>query len=78
MLLEKTKDNLHELRGTASISASKAFMPGVKIKIGDTNLDITSTQSSGTLQNNDSRQINIEAYSPSKFMQELATNTKKR
>ena len=78
VLLEKTKDNLHELRGTASISASKAFMPGVKIKIGDTNLDITSTQSSGTLQNNDSRQINIEAYSPSKFMQELATNTKKR
>ena len=51
-------------------------MPGVKIKIGDSNLDITATQRSGTLRNTD-HQILIETYNPSKFMQDLATETKK-
>ena len=75
--LEKTKENLHTLRATASVSASKSLMPGVKIKIGDSTLDITATQGSGTLKNNESHKINIESYSPSKFMQDLSTeNTK--
>ena len=75
--LEHTKDTLRKLKQTASISASKSLMPGVKIKIGDTNLDITATQSAGTLKIDESRKINIEQYSPSKFMQDLsAENTK--
>ena len=74
--LEQTKEILHTLKTTASISASKSLMPGVKIKIGDSSLDITATQRSGTLRNID-HQILIETYSPSKFMQDLATDTKK-
>ncbi len=74
--LEHTKETLHTLKTSASISASKSLMPGVKIKIGDSNLDITATQRSGTLRNTD-HQILIETYNPSKFMQDLATETKK-
>lgn len=72
--LEKNKILLRNLQKQVTITAGKSFMPGVKMKIGATVLDINAEHSSGTLYKTDTDQITIKPYSPSQKMQELTVN----
>ncbi len=76
-ILEQNKAVLHKLRKTSSISASKAFLPGVRLKLGANSLDITAVQSAGTVRADNDLQLVMSSYIPSKNMEEYATPQKK-
>ncbi len=76
-ILEQNRGVLQKLRKSASISATKAFLPGVKLKLGANTLDITSEQSAGTIKADSELQLSMGSLIPSKGMEEYATPQKK-
>ncbi|MGL5955762.1 MAG: DUF342 domain-containing protein [Brevinema sp.] len=76
VIFEQNKKILQKLSQAASISVSKALMPGVKIKIGTNTLDITAEQLSCTLKNDGQKQLVVEAYQTPSLLAEFVTEAK--
>lgn len=70
--LQQKKIQLFELQKKGQISAEKLFLPGVKIKIGDIFLEITTEQGAGTLSK-DNDHIVINKFSPSPSISQYTT-----
>ncbi len=69
-ILDQNKSTLQKLRKASSISASKSFLPGVKLRIGAHTLDITAEQTAGTIKSTD-QQLALGSYVPSTLMAEF-------
>lgn len=70
-LISKRQD-LHKLQKRSSISAEHAFLPGVKIKIGNAFTEILLDQGTGTLKLKD-HDIVFGPYQPSEFFKEISS-----
>ncbi|MGL4393950.1 MAG: FapA family protein [Brevinema sp.] len=68
--IAKKRRDIHDAQRAASISGEQ-FMPGVKTKIATQHLDITMSQSQGTLTLGDNK-IVFGKYKPSPFFTEIA------